>query len=123
MFDLGHSKADCAVIYYDGLGAPPEPRAAGRPPPLPLQGVAAPYDTATVPISALYDQFSGGRTDPLAVRNFLRAVFLQQGGGPSSSRKPSFVTFLGDASYDFKNIKAKAVAGQPACLLPTYENG
>ncbi len=124
LFDLRQLKADYIVIYYDGFGAAAETLAAWRHSHLPLQGVSAPYDTATVPISALYDQFSGGRTDPLAIRNFLRAVFLQQGGGVGgSTRKPSFVTFLGDASYDFKDLKAKAAAGQPACLLPTYENG
>ena len=120
--DLRQLKADYIVIYYDGFGAAAESLAAWRHSHLPLRGVSAPYDTATVPISAVFDQFSGGRTDPLAVRNFLRAVFLQQGGGVPS-RKPSFVTFLGDASYDFKNLLGKAAAGQPACLLPTYENG
>ena len=122
LFDLRQLRADYIVIYFDGFGAAAETLAAWRHSHLPLQGVSAPYDTATVPISAVFDQFSGGRTDPLAVRNFLRAVFLQQGGG-APSRKPSFVTFLGDASYDFKNLLSKAAAGQPGCLLPTYENG
>ncbi len=124
LYDLRQLKADYIVIYYDGFGAAAETLAAWRHSHLPLQGVPAPYDTATVPISAVFDQFSGGRTDPLAIRNFLRAVFLQQGGeDPGSTRKPSFVTFLGDASYDFKNLLGSAPAGQPGCLLPTYENG
>src|SRR5262249_34428364 len=54
-----------------------------------------------------------------AIRNFLRAVFLEQGAG----RRVSFVTLLGDASYDYKNVLGKAQPGQPGCLLPTYENG
>src|SRR5207249_685443 len=104
LFDLRKLKADYLVIYYDALGAAAESLAAWRHFHLPLEGVSAPYDTATVPISAVYDQFSGGRTDPMAIRNFLRAVFLEQGGAlPGSTRKPSFVTFLGDASYDYKN--------------------
>lgn len=124
LFDLRQLKADYIVIYYDGFGAAAESLAAWRHYHLPLEGVSAPYDTATVPISAVFDQFSGGRTDPLATRNFLRAVFLEQGGGvPGSTRKPSFVTFLGDASYDYKNLLRKAAPGQPGCLLPTYENG
>jgi hypothetical protein len=124
LYDLRQLHADYIVIYYDGFGAAAETLAAWRHSHLPLQGVSAPYDTATVPISAVFDQFSGGRTDPLAIRNFLRAVFLQQSSGlPAGTRKPSFVTFLGDASYDFKNQLGKAPLGQPGCLLPTYENG
>jgi hypothetical protein len=70
-----------------------------------------------IPVTALYDQFSGGRTDPSAIRNFMRATYY------AWSRTPAFVTFLGDASYDFKNIKGLAPAGQPGALVPTYENG
>ena len=122
--DLRKLSADYVVIYYDGFGAAAESLAAWRRYHLPLEGASAPFDTATVPISAIYDQFSGGRTDPLAIRNFLRAVFLKQGGDvPANDRKPSFVMLLGDASYDYKNRLGKAVAGQPGCLLPTYDNG
>src|SRR5439155_1672579 len=38
------------------------------------------------------------------------------------SAPPEYVTFLGDASYDFKNLSEKAPSGQPGCPLPTYEN-
>src|SRR5206468_916621 len=65
----------------------------------------------------LYDQFSGGRTDPAAIRNFLRAAFLNW------RPRPVFVTLLGDASFDFKNYKTRAAPGQPGTLLPSYENG
>src|SRR5262249_34168552 len=77
-----------------------------------------PYRTLTVPVSAIYDQFSGGRADPAAMRNFLRAAF-QHWASPA----PAFVTLLGDASFDFKNITGHATPGYPSCLLPTYENG
>jgi hypothetical protein len=114
-------RADYLVIYYDGFRAAADSLAAWRREHLPLHGVSAPYDTKVVPISALYDQFSGGRTDPAAIRNFLRAVFFNwnDGGNP---RRPSYVTFLGDASYDFKNITGRAPAGQPGSLVPTYED-
>ena len=84
---------------------------------LPLHAVPPPYETAIVPISAVYDQFSGGRTDPGAIRNFLRAAFFNW------AKPPSFVTLLGDASYDFKNIGGFAPAGLPGTLLPSYEGG
>ena len=114
-------RADYLVIYYDGFRAAADSLAAWRREHLPLRGAAAPFETKTVPISALYDQFSGGRTDPAAIRNFLRAAFYNwnEGGSP---RRPTFVTFLGDASYDFKNLTGRAPAGQPGALVPTYED-
>ena len=123
LFDLRRRKADYLVVYYDALGAAAESLAAWRHSHLPLPGIPAPYDTSTVPISALYDQFSGGRADPLAIRNFLRAVFLEQSAG-GGARAPSFVTLLGDASYDYKKLLPNAPPpGQPGCPLPTFENG
>ncbi len=124
--NLRRMGADYLVIYYDEFAAAAESLAAWRAVHLPLSGVPPPYVTRTLPISAIYDQFSGGRADPLAIRNFLRAAFYAGdtvGTGASGGRRLSYVTFLGDASYDFKNIYRKAGPGQPGCLLPTYENG
>ena len=109
--------ADYLLIYYDGFQAAADSLAAWRAEHLPLVGQSPPFEITTIPISALYDQFSGGRTDPSAIRNFLRAAAYAWG------KKPAFVTFLGDASYDFKNIKGLAPAGQPGSLVPSYENG
>lgn len=108
--------ADYLVIYYDAFRAAADSLAEWRRSHLPLTDKPAPHLAKTVPISALYDQFSGGRTDPAAIRNFLRAAYFNW------AVPPRFVTFLGDASYDSKNIKARAPAGQPGSLLPTYEN-
>ena len=108
--------ADYLLIYYDGFQAAADSLAAWRTGHLPLDGGSPPFDVTSVPISALYDQFSGGRTDPAAIRNFLRAAKFNW------SKAPAFVTLLGDASYDFKNIKGLAPAGQPGCLVPSYEN-
>ncbi|HEV2105645.1 MAG TPA: C25 family cysteine peptidase, partial [Candidatus Eisenbacteria bacterium] len=110
------NQADYLVVYYDGFKAAADSLTAWRATHLPASGRSKPYATLGVPISALYDQFSGGRTDPGAIRNFLRAAFYWQ-------RPPVYVTLLGDASYDFRNLNGYAPPGQPACLLPTYENG
>jgi hypothetical protein len=99
------------VIFYDGFKVAADSLAAWR---QYRQG----FSTFTVPISALYDQFSGGRTDPSAIRDFLRAAYLRWPAGA----KPEYVTLLGDASYDFKNYLGVAVPGQPGSLLPSYEN-
>jgi hypothetical protein len=114
-------RADYIVIYYDGFQAAADSLAAWRRTRLPLWGASAPFDAKAVPISALYDQFSGGRADPAAIRNFLRAAFYNWNGG-GTARRPSFVTFLGDASYDFKDVTRRALPGQPGCLVPTYED-
>jgi hypothetical protein len=114
-------RADYIVIYYDGFRAAADSLVAWRREHLPLWGATAPFDVKSVPISALYDQFSGGRTDPAAIRNFLRAAYTNWNAG-GDPRRPTFVTFLGDASYDFKNITGRAQSGQPGCLVPTYED-
>jgi hypothetical protein len=109
--------ADYLLVYYDAFQAAADTLARWRANHLPLDGVSGPFAVETVPISALYDQFSGGRTDPLAIRNFLRAAFYNW------TPRPTFVTLLGDASYDFKNFLGRAPAGQPGTLVPSYENG
>lgn len=119
-------RADYIVVYYDGFLAAAQELETWRKDHLPLAGVpTGPYDVKIVPVSALYDQFSGGRTDPAAIRNFLRAAYYNwnRDGTLAQSHRPTFVTFLGDASYDFKNITGRAQAGQPGTLLPSFENG
>lgn len=111
------NRADYLLIYYDGFGAAADSLLRWRREHLPFVNRTAPFDTMSVPISALYDQFSGGRTDPAAIRNFLRGAFLNW------VKPPAFVQFLGDASYDFKNIKGYAPSGQPGSLVPSYEGG
>ncbi len=109
--------ADFIAIYYDGFKTAADSLIAWRQVRLPVDR-PGPYRTIAVPISALYDQFSGGRTDPAAIRNFLRATFYNW-----TPPRPSFVTFVGDASYDFKNLTGHAPSGQPGTLVPSYENG
>ncbi|MFN8587952.1 MAG: C25 family cysteine peptidase [Candidatus Eisenbacteria bacterium] len=108
--------ANYLVIYYDAFQTAAKALADARKTRLPLGG-NGPFLTKAIPVSALFDQFSGGRTDPAAIRNFLRAAYYNW------STRPSFVTFLGDASYDFKNLTGRAPTGQPGTLVPTFENG
>jgi hypothetical protein len=108
-------EADYLVIYFDDFKAAADTLAKWRESHLPLIATPAPHLSLTVPISAIYDQFSGGRTDPGAIRNFLRSA-------SGWSRRPLYVTLLGDASFDFKDITGRATPGLPGCLLPTFEN-
>jgi len=107
--------ADYLVIYFDGFKEAADVIAAWRRDHLPLLSTQGPYTALSVPISAIYDQFSGGRADPGAIRNFLRAA-------SAWSRRPLYVLFLGDASFDYKVITGRASPGLPGCLLPTFDN-
>jgi hypothetical protein len=108
--------ADYVIIYFDEFQEAAQALADARSKRLPGIGHGPPYVTKTIPISALYDQFSGGRTDPNAIRECLRAAYFNW------KIRPRFVMFLGDASYDFKDYKGQAGPGRPGCLLPTSEN-
>lgn len=112
--------ADYIVIYYDAFKLAADSLVAWRTVHLPNAAHAAPYHAVEVPISAIYDQFSGGRTDPVAIRLFLRAAFFNWHAG--SHPAPEYVTLLGDASFDFKNQLALAREGDPGSLLPSFED-
>ena len=51
-----------------------------------------------VRISDVYAQFSGGMTDPVAIRDFLIFAYKHWSGA-----KPSFCLLAGDGVYDFRN--------------------
>lgn len=52
-----------------------------------------------VDIQDVYDEFSGGRLDPEALRSFLTYAYHNwNGGGP----RPVYVLLVGDGHYDFK---------------------
>lgn len=51
-----------------------------------------------VDIDQIYNEFSAGVMDPLAVRSFLKRAYYNW------SERPVYVMFLGDGSYDFRNI-------------------
>ena len=115
--------ADHVIIYYDGFQLAADSLGAWRRSHMPLVSHPAPYHVVEVPVSAIFDQFSGGRTDPVALRLFLRAAWNNwdqsaQGGHDA----PTFVTFLGDASFDFRNLLALAEPGEPGSLLPSFED-
>ena len=72
------------------------------------------FRVAVVDVQDIYDEFSAGRVDPTAIRNFLRFAFEQwNGGDPAVS--PSYVLLLGDAAYDFRDrLKQGAKVTVPA---------
>jgi len=70
-------------------------------------------DVMAVSLDDVYDEFSWGMVDAVAIRDFL--AFTQIGWTHGS---PLHVTLIGDASYDFKGF----LAGSPVSYLPTYIN-
>ncbi|MFQ6617737.1 MAG: C25 family cysteine peptidase, partial [Fidelibacterota bacterium] len=67
--------------------------------------------TKVVKISDVYNEFSAGIKDPLAIRFFLKYAY--NNWQPPS---PSYLLLLGDGDYDFRNI-----SGSSLNLLPTFQ--
>jgi hypothetical protein len=82
-----------------------------------IAGVANPT-ARVVKTSDIYAWYSNGRLDPTAIRNFLYDTVR----GVGWSQPPTFVCFLGDASFDYKNSLGLVAAGEPTNWVPTYSN-
>ena len=66
-----------------------------------------------VDVQDIYDEVSGGRVDPEAIRTFLAYAYQQWNqGGP----RPTYVLLVGDGHYDFKNHAATNLPN----LIPPY---
>lgn len=69
-----------------------------------------------VDVQDIYDEFSAGRPDPTAIRNFLKFAYGSwNGGDPSAS--PTDVLFLGDANVDFRGYAQQGTT----FWVPSYE--
>ncbi|MBX7046322.1 MAG: type IX secretion system sortase PorU [Ignavibacteria bacterium] len=53
---------------------------------------------ALVDVEQLYNEFSGGKLDPVAMRNFMKYAYN------NFTLRPTLAFFFGDGSYDYKNI-------------------
>jgi len=65
------------------------------------------------PLETIYNEFSGGNPDPMAIRNFIN--WTQNNW---QSPTPKYVFILGDADYDYRNI-----TGNSNNIVPTIEVG
>jgi hypothetical protein len=68
---------------------------------------------AKVDVQDIYDEFSGGRLEPQAVRDFLTYVYHTWNDGVA---RPEYVLLVGDGHYDFKG----AVRPDLPVLIPPY---
>lgn len=68
-----------------------------------------------VDVEHVYHEFSGGMTDPTALRNFIRKLWRQ------APEKLNYVLLFGDATFDYKN-KLNLADSNPQNSIPTYES-
>ena len=55
-------------------------------------------EVKTIKVQDIYDEFSGGLFDPLAIRDFLRYAYREW-----QSEAPAYVLLVGDGNYDYRN--------------------
>ncbi|MFH1569979.1 MAG: type IX secretion system sortase PorU, partial [Gemmatimonadota bacterium] len=72
-----------------------------------------PMRAATVDVQDIYDEFSGGLVDPMAIRSFVR--YAADHWEPA----PAFVLLVGDASLDYKNNTGTSHPN----WMPAYQDG
>jgi Peptidase family C25/Interleukin-like EMT inducer/CARDB/Propeptide_C25 len=71
--------------------------------------------TVLIFVNDIYDEFSYGYPDPESIRSFL--LFANGNWVPPS---PSYLTLIGDANYDYKNLWSPVPAVRKQNLVPSY---
>ncbi len=56
-------------------------------------------DIVYVPLERIYQEFGFGVPDPVSIRNFVYFVYHHSSGPP-----PTYILFVGDGNYDYKNF-------------------
>lgn len=64
----------------------------------------------------IFNDFSGGKQDVTAIRNFIRYQYQKPGS------KLKYVILLGDASIDYKGQNTVSTALEKSCFVPTYQS-
>jgi len=70
-----------------------------------------PLTTEIFKISDIYNEFSFGMVDPIAIRNFMRYAIINW------DTKPKYLLLVGDGHFDFKNN----LGGSPPVYIPPFE--
>ncbi|CAN5767861.1 type IX secretion system sortase PorU [soil metagenome] len=68
-----------------------------------------------VDIEQIYNEFSGGRVDMRAVRDYMKFLYDR---APTSNRIPRYLLLFGDGHYDFRGISPGA---EGTNFVPTYQ--
>ncbi|KPM48842.1 type IX secretion system sortase PorU [Jiulongibacter sediminis] len=72
-------------------------------------------EVATAELELIYHQYSGGKTDPTAIRNYCRDLWKQ------NPEKFKYLLLFGDTNFDLKNNNGLSYIF-PDRLIPTYES-
>jgi hypothetical protein len=75
------------------------------------------FGTGTVSVvttEQIYDNFSGGQSDPFAIRNYIKFLYDLDGGGGNPTL--AFVLLFGDANMDYKYHASSTVDHVPTFL-------
>jgi len=86
----GIEKADLIILYHEEFKDAADRLAQHR-------RTHDGYTVETVDIKTVYNEFSGGRLDPTAIRDFARMIV-------NRDQNFRYLLLLGDASYDYRNI-------------------
>lgn len=71
-------------------------------------------EVAVVDVQHIYNEYSSGRADLAAIRNFFKHQHEKFAGDPHQLK---YVFLFGDASYDYKNR-----GDNPSCVIPIFES-
>lgn len=69
-----------------------------------------------VTVGQVFNEFSSGRLDPTAIRDFVRHLYQKR---PNTLR---YLLLFGDATYDYKNIFKAFSNRELANFIPTYQS-
>jgi hypothetical protein len=69
-----------------------------------------------VDVEDIYDEFSWGLIDPVAIKDFLEYRFRS---APAGERPPSYALMFGDATWDFRDYSKYGVRN----VAPSYDEG
>lgn len=69
-----------------------------------------------VDINQVYNEFSSGRVDPAAIRDFVKMFYDRAAGNPAST--PKYLLLVGDGSYDYRG-RSNSIS---ANYIPTYQS-
>ncbi|MCB9357188.1 MAG: type IX secretion system sortase PorU [Calditrichaeota bacterium] len=77
-----------------------------------------PLHAVRVKLGDVFDEFSWGVYDPVAIRNFLRYAYENWRGPAGTSEPPRYVLLVGDGDYDYRNL----LSNTDDNWMPPWEN-
>lgn len=74
------------------------------------------HTVAVATTEQIYNEFSGGKQDIAAIRDFVRMFYIRAGG--DTTQMPYWLCLMGDGSYDYRN----RTGATGLSLVPPYES-